>query len=79
MYGNGATTGTTVLTEFSAAAVCIATAITAWLLIGATTTRTTASKPWASALFAPRSNPIWVQKEGVSHASEAAVARAAWL
>lgn len=46
----------------------------------ASTARTTATAAVASALFAPRSNPIWVQKEGASLASGAAVAgEAAWL
>ena len=46
---------------------------------GATNTRTTATAAMAtttmaSALFAPRSNPIWVQKEGAGLASGAAAA-----
>ena len=56
-----------------------ATPATRLFATGTATLRRAGTATWASALFAPRSNPIWVQKEGVSHASEAAVARAAWL
>lgn len=41
---------------------------------GTTTTRATATTTMVSALFAPRSNPIWVQKEGAGLASGAAAA-----
>ena len=39
------------------------------LLVGTTTARTAAAAALASALFAPRSSSIWVQKEDVSLAS----------
>lgn len=48
-----------VLAAYYAVAVGIATATTAGLLIGTTTTRTTVAPFSASALFAPRSSPIW--------------------
>lgn len=38
---------------------------------GTTATRSAAATTMASALFAPRSNPIWVQKEGASGAAAA--------
>ena len=41
---------------------------------GTATTRTSATAVMASAVFAPRSNPIWVQKEGAGLASGAAAA-----
>lgn len=44
---------------------------------GSSTSRSTATSPLASALFVPRSNPIWVQKEGAGLASGAAAAGSA--
>ena len=41
---------------------------------GTAAARTTATAAMAFGLFAPRSNPIWVQKEGTGLASGAAVA-----
>ena len=51
-----------------------ATPTTRRLLSGTTTTRTSVTTALGSALFAPRSNPIWVQKEGTGLASGAAAA-----
>ena len=79
MNGVGMLTRTTATTAVTVVAPGSTTPTTRLSATGTSSTRTTASRTWASALFAPRSNPIWVQKEGVSHASEAAVARAAWL
>ena len=52
------------LTVVSAVVLGTTTLATRGLPTGATTTRATATTTVASALFAPRSNPIWVQKEG---------------
>ena len=41
---------------------------------GTTAARASATTSMASALFAPRSNPIWVQKEGADLAGGAAAA-----
>lgn len=62
------------LTAVSAVVLGAATPATRRFSTGAATTRATATTTMASALFAPRSNPIWVQKEGAGLASGAAVA-----
>lgn len=63
-----------VLTAVNAVVLGSTTPATRRLPTGTTTTRATATTTMASALFAPRSNPIWVQKEGAGLASGAAVA-----
>ena len=62
------------LTAVSAVVLGATTLAARRLPTGAATTRATASAAMDSALFAPRSNPIWVQKEGTDLASGAAVA-----
>ena len=63
------------LTAVDAVVLAAATTLAARRLpTGPTTTRTAAAAAMASALFAPRSNPIWVQKEGAGLASGAAAA-----
>ena len=88
MYGNGAGTGMVAYQAerqtrarrraFNAVDAVVLGASTKLaarrLPAGTTTARTTATTTLASALFAPRSNPIWVQKEGTGLASGAAAA-----
>ena len=62
------------LTAVGAVVLGTTTLTTRRLPAGTTTTRTTAATAVAFALFGPRSNPIWVQKEGTGLASGAAVA-----
>ena len=62
------------LTAVLAVVLGAAALATRGLPTGAATTRTTATAALASALFAPRSNPIWAQKEGAGLASGAAAA-----
>ena len=62
------------LTAVYAVVLGTATLSTRRLPTGAAAARAAASATLASVLFAPRSNPIWVQKEGAGLASGAAAA-----
>lgn len=69
------------LTAVTAVVLGTTALATRWLPTGTATTRsataatrTSSTTAVASALFASRSNPIWVQKEGAGLASGAAVA-----